>query len=487
MSIFKLILSLEAALNKHLELACKHVSDAWFPVNEGLLRKIQQGIEHGDYKRNSAALINDVKRDFSLFTHCLRKLSQIVASQLGRPFNPVQMLEAAAFDELVNILKVEPRKISVHQLDRANDEQSAQIQFTMTSAAVAHAISASKDVNSEVAFSCSLIRQLGLALVAWNYPHVYKRAVASLKDGNQLDDAIAKVLGFSPTALGVQISKQWKLAPEVAVAIGDSSILERLDHEEGKIARENATLIDKVCEVGEAFARATNSQKYPTSEKDWNTARHEIERALGSDGIKLIQQHVTTLLSAYSASFPKIANAEGLKPKQPQQSTEHGYKLFSENQFARRLTKPLQDQLERVYKQIDPRAINKEALDYFAREVVPQFGFSGGCVFLIELDTGRLLPRLSMGASDLSRFKPVSTRSRIVPDPIATAFECSSPLTESQVESFGESNITFITGGIGDLQRIGVLYLEIDSDAPTGDLNRFKALRQTLSDILNVE
>ncbi len=474
-------------MNKHLELACKHVSDAWFPVNEGLLRKIQQSIEHGYYKRNTAALINDVKKDFSLFTHCLRKLSQIVASQLGKPFSPVQMLEAAAYDELANILKVEPRKISVHQLERANDEQSAQIQFTMTSAAVAETVSSTKEVNSGVVFSCSLIRQLGLALVAWNYPHVYKRAVVSLKDGNQLDDAIAKVLGFSPTALGVQISRQWRLTPEVAIAIGDSTILERLDHEEGRVARESATLIDKICEVGEAFARATNSQKYPTANRDWNTARHEIQRALGSDGLKLIQQNVSSVLSAYAASFPKIASTESTQPKQSAASKDHGYQLLSDNQYARRLNKALQDQLEEVYKRIDPRAINKEALDYFAREVVPQFGFAGGCVFLIELDTGRLLPRLSMGSADLSRFKAVSTKSRIVPDPIATAFECASPLTESQVESFGQVNTTFIAGGIGNTQRIGVLYLEIDSKAPTGDLNRFKALRQALSDILNVQ
>lgn len=474
-------------MNKHLELACKHVSDAWFPVNEGLLRKIQQGIDHGEYKRNNAALINEVKKDFSLFTHCLRKLSQIVATQQGKPFSPVQMLESAAFDELCKILKAEPRKISVHQLERANEEQSAQIQLSMTSAAVSESIASSKDVNAGVAFSCSLIRQLGLALVAWNYPHVYKRAVSSLKDGNQIDDAISKVLGFSPTALGIQISKQWKLAPDVAIAIGDNSVLERLDHEEGRVARESASIIDKVCEVGEAFARATNPLKYPTADKDWNLACHEIERALGRDGVRHIQENIGVILGAYAKSFPKIIRTEALQPKESIVSTEHGYTLMAENQYAKRLAKPLQELLEQVYKRIDPRAINKDALDFFAREVVPHFGFSGGCVFLIELDTGRLLPRLSMGDAELSRFKAVSTRSRIVPDPIATAFECSSPLTESQVESFGQANTTFIAGGIGNSQRIGVLYLEIDLEAPTGDLSRFKALRQALSDILNVQ
>jgi hypothetical protein len=147
----------------------------------------------------------------------------------------------------------------------------------------------------------------------------------------------------------------------------------------------------------------------------------------------------------------------------------------------------LRKKLRDLYTQMEVGGISKDAINVLVKQVIPFSGFSGGSIFTIDPGTMHLVPRLKFGEVKLMDVR--STDLQHTSDPIATAFSCSSPIVESNEASDTETN-SYICGALGNLKKVGVLYLEVPKSVLTQTdsnlLIHYKAIRQTLSDCLNL-
>lgn len=478
--------------NRHLDLAYTHVLGSWLPVNRELLNKLRNEVHAGRFDGGRDALIGDLKQDFSLFIHCVRKLAEkrSVSAASGATFDPFELIEQASVQELKSIFDASEGAISSHRFTDMTELQSQRLKHCVISSSVAETISSAHGVDSDVAFSCSLFRQLGLTLIAWNYPHVYKRAVSTLKADENLDIVLSRTLGFSPTLLAVRLAREWGLSSEIRLGMGDSSVLSP-DHEQNQLRFSGETL-DKICEVGEALARASDPEHYPSAAHDWEDAKTEIQKALGREGMKIVQEKLSENCKAYSKLLPDVFGqpTEMIKPLSLRTNSDGGRALLHNNPYLRHCPEHLQSELKQLYSKMDGVTISREVIDKLSKQILPQSGFVRGCIYLIEPDSMNLVPRLLIGNSTLARFKPVRYLGAAVDfDPVAAAFNCRNPIMEENVV-INEQTVSYVAGVLGDMQKAGVLYLEI-ADFLLRDRNLnvtsiYKALRQTLNDALNL-
>lgn len=484
-----------ASSNRHLDLAYSHVLGAWLPVNRELLNKLRNDVHAGRFDGGRDELIGDLKQDFALFLHCVRKLAEKrshakAGSANVSAFDPFELIEQASVDELKSIFNASEGAISSHRYSDMSELQGQRLKHCVISSSVAETISAGHGVDSDLAFSCSLFRQLGLTLIAWNYPHVYKRALSTLKADEKLDIVLSRTLGFSPTLLAIKLAREWGLSSEIRLGMGDTSVLSS-DLEQGNLRFAGETL-DKICEVGEALARASDPEHYPSASHDWEEAKNEIQRTLGKDGMRVIQEKLTENCKSYSKLLPDVFGqpAEMIKPLSLRSSSEGSRALLQNNPYLRHCPEHLQSEIKNLYSKMDGVTISREVIDKLCKQIMPQSGFVRGCIYLIEPDSLHLVPRLVVGTVPLGRFKAVRyLGSAIDYDPVAAAFNCRNPIMEENVV-INDQNVSYVAGVLGDMQKAGVLYLEI-ADFLLRDRNLnvnsiYKALRQTLNDALNL-
>ncbi|HQH29027.1 MAG TPA: HDOD domain-containing protein, partial [Oligoflexia bacterium] len=320
------IMSTEESLERALE----HVSQGWLPAQRSVLERIQHQLEAGDYNNDRPKLLRDLKEDFSLYLYCLKELSVMLNQHAQAPEQnwrltengappkqtPVEILHNSELDAIRRVLGKSAADISQHVFDEMNDFQALRLRESMLSASTAEILAESVQVDSEVAFSCGLLRQLGLALISWNYPRVYARAMETLTAETTLDALLKRALGFSPSLLGLAFARRWNLSDDVLIALGDrkAQIAARKpfgpEQEKDKLNNTpdsvGATLA-KICEVGEALARANDPQHYPTALADWQTAQEVIASHLGPRGIAAIYSRTQEYLREYSRRVPEVA------------------------------------------------------------------------------------------------------------------------------------------------------------------------------------
>lgn len=479
--------------DRHLARALEKVSDSWFPVDPILFNKIKGGLESGVYDLDVSFLISELKTDFGLFTYCVRELLRMVREKkmfLPAAASPMELLQNAGVEKLKNILNVPIEEISTFNFKELSDVQGARLQESMISATTAELLSEKQNVDPGVGYSAGLMRQLGITLIAWNYASVYKRVVSSLDGNISLDDALTRALGFSPKLLGVTIAKQWGLSPELRAAMGDNQAKSALKGEQAQATDNIGSTLKKLCEIGEALARANDPEHYPTAKDDWHAARKEIERYLGPSGIRTIQDRVRENCEHYHSQAPDLFKATvELAPESKIHHFNEG-SLYRDNRYAQTLPEAAKEKFKRLYALVTPAAVSKAGVSYWAQEVATTTGFVRGCVFIINPDTMMLIPRLKVGDVKLEDFEPASYASAASgSDRILAAYRCNSPIVENTVSAAGTS-ICIITGLLGTTQKAGVLCLESSQgllyDPLANPLNYFKALSQALCDCLNL-
>ena len=161
-------------------------------------------------------------------------------------------------------------------------------------------------------FSCAFARQLGYALIAYNYPRIYTQALSALKkDGDQFDQALRKVLGISPLQLGVACSVPW--TENLALQIGMNAV--EIDALEDKNASNQPAILEgsnmkRLCEVGESLARLNDPEHFPSSAKRWHEMSAEIDSLIGPDGLALINARVRAVEGKYTALSATLFKSE---------------------------------------------------------------------------------------------------------------------------------------------------------------------------------
>lgn len=483
-----------------IEKAVRHVSDNWLPPQKEVLDKIRLQLDSGIYETNRTQFATDLKEDFALYMYCLRELTRIVEEQQKKMYpglkeqqipkvTPAELFEKADLNILKNIFGKEDHEISSHSIEQMNEFQALRFQESILSASTAEVLATKVEVDPEIGFSCGLLRQLGLTLIAWNYPRVYSRAMETLTDNESLDLMLTRVLGFSPSLLGLTFAKKWNLSEDILHALGEKRrpVLGKDDNQSQKVG----DLLGKICEVGEAFARANNPEHYPSALNDWEAAEETIAKHLGNNGVQLIFQRAHEHCKEYLKRSPELKEfAESSVIKERIVDSRYASSRLEKNVHLKQCPPHIKECISKLYHQFKPNKILKKNVQTLVFEIIPQCGFKRGCIFMLEPASRVLNPAIKIGELAPERTKPIKLSSVLSHfDLVSSAFSLKSPLREEGIDENGKRT-TVIAAALGLSAPMGVVYLETSenflSEIGPDPLPVFRAIRQTLSDCLNL-
>ncbi len=461
-----------------------HVEKMWFPPDIELLAKIRRGLEEGRYDLDLDFLIEDIRSDFSILTYCLKELAGIIGENKDFANDPFLILRNAGLQRLKRILLVDPSKISQHSLNRIEDFQGDRLKEVLLSASTVEALSKQSGVNPEVGFSAAVLRQLGLVLIAWNYPKIYSKALTKQNTTKSIDLILSEMLGFSPRLLAFALIRRWGLSEELVPFKTISHSAKQLT-EMPMVAR-----LDKLCRIGEALARANNADVYPSAEHDWEEARTEIVSILGDSGLSKIKEHVKRNAENYTSALPKVFEEVTNIEAEASLARIHQERILGKNPFLKGCSLEFQSKMRPVYDSMVENEISQKGIKILVQEIIPFTGFSGGAIYVFDPGITTLVPQLKLGEIRRSKLQPLNVLSSgMFVDPVVSAFQCTAPL----IGTFQPDNSTvmsFVAGSLGNDERAGVIYLEIPryllNALDTLALTYFKAFRQAFNDCLRL-
>jgi len=470
---------------KLLKRALQHVSDYWIPVNRQLADKIQTSLANGDYDGNRSLLTKELNSDLGLFFGCIRELKELLAqreSNVTNSTNLTEILEVADLELVGMALTNFSDAPSVHILSEGEEHQLARLFESLISITTAQTLADGYDYSPGAAGSVAALRQLGFALIAWNYPTVYEEALSDVKNESHelLEDALQQRLGFSPLLLAARLAESWGLPSELVQAtVVPTSPL----YEEAHIISATHTTVSTICRVSEALARVQFDNLYPHARDEWENARKEVERRLGPQGIERIKSCCADACRTLLTTCPDIFRPGTLLDEETLSTINP-----SGNPFVARCEQSIQDLLHHLYRMITLNKPSEAGLRYLLHEIIPAASFSGGCVYTADPLAGGLIPQLQIGYIELRQAQPVPF-SIVGEDPISLAFY-SSEGTKPIVAENNRENLGSIISPFGRSQRLGVLYLEL----PLSNLRskgeqhllHFRAISHALTDCLGL-
>lgn len=457
-----------------LELVCERVLDGWFPLDPALLRVLRRRLDEGYYEDSTDTLRADLSQDFSLYTFCLKELVRLARE---RGANPEQAFATASLREFKQILSLDEGMYSAYPLYGMSPEQAARLAESMVSAETARALSLNFNISADLAYSCALLRQLGLTLIAWNYPSVYRVALERCDTPDSLEETLSDLLGFNPGDLGLSLARSWGL-PEVLLR-GMSSIAEE--------ATVGDTL-QRVCEMGELFARIQLQHYYPSRRGEWREGLDEISSYLSDEELSLLQEKVATSCSHYFQASPDIFTWPliGTRCPRPERKTFEEY--LYHNPFIKHCPVMIRAKLTDLYHELKPGVVRRELVELLVKEIIPEMRFSSGCIYTVESTSARLVPRLVISDSKKEDFRSYDLSAPYAASySVVAAFRSEVPKEEIMTRPDG-STMSTIAGVLGDAQKTGVLYLELSQalkhDPIAKPMIYFKAARLALMDVL---
>jgi hypothetical protein len=481
---------------RRLDRASKHVSSLWFPINLEVLTGLRRRLHDGTYASKPELLFEDLKQDFALFTFIVKELNSLANKEGLDPQivnNPVALLMWGCPKAVESIINDDTRLPLSHLLQSVSPLQANRLRETAIIASTAEVLSAKKNLDPDTGFSRGVIRETGLNLIAWNYPSLYSRIVKNLTKGQSLDEKLAQELGFSPVTLAMRVlqpvlSEDQATAPTLNDHIWDN--------------------YDQLCEVGAALARADNPEAYPSAENDWKMASDYLHKTVGPEGISLIKNKAIECSKQYKQALEGIFRAVQEFNPEKNISSHRNRSKSRLNRYVTQCAKETQASLQALYAQISEPQQTGNALEALIRKIIPEAGFTGGCIFLVDPAAFALMPRTVFGDVKLRPIERVFLKHTLgdqqssggfpsfmsagayEPDIAATALSCAQPLIERQGDSHG-SGLTGMYASLGDAKKVGVLYLEAPESSDTnGDhqtMCTFKAMRQALADALKLD
>lgn len=481
---------------RRLEKATEHVSSMWFPFNRELLQAIRQKHTDGVYKSNINKLIEDLRSDFALFTFVIKHLipaatQENVSEQIIQ--NPMKLIAWAGSERVCSIIEEDSNLPNTHILETLEPFQAERLRETTIVASTAEILSEKNNLDAQEAFCQGIIREIGLNLIAWNYPTLYGRVIKSLPEDVSLEQRLAEELGFSPALLAIRVLNSSNGDP------GETS-----NQQESVIPDAYA----KLCEVGEALARAEHPDRYPSAENDWELAQTYLKKTLGEQGVEVIRNRAIERSVQYQNTLSEVFTS--LQQFNPGESIKNyrKRKAAKKNKYLGQCTPQIQAALKSLYAHIGNVAMTRDVLESLVQTVIPNAGFTGGCVFIIDPTSISLAPRSVFGTVKLRDIRPVTlnvataeqetnilyTENIIYQnygsDLAASALACSHPVI-ARGEIQVEGGITGMYGSLGEARKVGVLYLESQEkshyDEEQQDIITFKAMRQALADALYLD
>ena len=483
-------------INRRLDKATEHVSSMWFPFNMEIVRSVRAKHEKGAYDNNITPLIEDLRKDFALFSFVVKHLIP-AGKEAGLSDeslqNPIILLSWAGSERICSIFQNDSDLPNNHLLESLESFQADRLRETTIIASTAEVLGEKKNLDSSEGFCAGIIREIGLNLIAWNYPTMYGRIIKSLPEGVSLEKRLAEELGFSPALLAIRVLHS-----------SDGSDAQRVDGDISLISK----TYDQLCEIGAALARAEHPERYPSAEHDWEHAQSYLKETIGQGAIDLIRERAMERSQEYESSLSTLFTS--LQEFNPElQIKDHRKKRASKrNKYLPQCPKEVQAALKSLYALMGSVDTTRDVLESLVREVFPDAGFTGGCVFVIDPASISLSPRTVFGTVKLRDIRPVALNvaatdaetnllyteniisQHYSSDLAATALACTQPVIARGAEQ-EDSGVTGMYGSLGENRKVGVLYLESNEkaqfDEEQQDIITFKAVRQALADALYLD
>jgi hypothetical protein len=290
---------------RRIDRACKHVSDLWFPADPGLVSRLRNTLAKDPSPSSIDETLEILSGDYSLYIFALKELVKILGDEgvaVSEIPSPREILEKAGLDTLRNVLNDSEDRLSQHSLDGMESAQVARMREALVSASASGTLANAQLQNQDLGFFTGLLRQLGLTLIAFNYPSVYQRATAAVRQGKEIDESITEILGFSPSTLAIALAKQWNLPAGLCSVLDDDPEDIDRDIETNALGRS----LRELCRIGEALSRANEPETYPTARADWDFAERAITEKLGVNGLATIREAIEDRFEQLIVQAPSL-------------------------------------------------------------------------------------------------------------------------------------------------------------------------------------
>ncbi|MDC0357549.1 hypothetical protein OAO01_01940 [Oligoflexia bacterium] len=464
--------------------AVDHMSEGWLPANPKLLKQIQENIQNGNYTNNPDKLIHDLKKDPALFFHGVRNLRGVVEN-LEIDMEPIEELRKLEDEKLEKIFSISAKDLSTHQFHRATKIQAKQLQFSLFSSNAAEKIAPKVSRDPELAFSSASFRQLGIHLIAWNYPTIYARVLSAHRvKGANIDFELQKMLGVSPLQVGMRFASKWGMGSAIKRALSPVSVREKQkDASDNSIVDVANMSLQDICEVSELYAQMQDPETFPHAEEIWVNNEAIMTQLLDEQAMHDIEAQVRESCLTHQDTTLIMASVPVLeKAVQVDEAAHHKDDLLRRNTYLQRCPDFLIDKFNAVYQQLEESRMSVDAIRTLVDAVIPAAGFVRGCLFLLDADTLELRPALRIGDRPLSNYRSFMYDSR---NGIMASLHSSFPLKREAVGITGRST-SQICGPLQNTNYPGVLYLEVDENSdedPTHNANNyFHAICQAIND-----
>ena len=323
-----------------------------------------------------------------------------------------------------------------------------------------------------MSFSASMMRQVGLNLLAWNYPSFLFRI---LKDHSgsaaEQDKALSRLFGYTPLTLAAACGRKWNLSPALLAAV------------ENTPANTPLNPLREVCEISDIFGKKQHKSVFPGAAREWEERAGRLGQLIGTENIKEIEERVE---HALEQRLREIFNAE---PKRFQQMFDLARpgarrRIWVENPYLENLPEDMRDELVRIHETVRAGEGILVSLSALTESAIPNSGFARGviCVQNKWNRSLRLAVRIGLSADDGAELRSLA----------ASAIEAQASMIPVLSEiRFETSAVTRISSSFGSDDARGVLVLELTesaaSDPDRNNLAYFKALRRCLEHCLGWE
>jgi hypothetical protein len=453
-------------LERQRETALNLALTGWFPPSPEILALIHSKIISGEYQNNPTALVSDLKLDLASFGRILPRLRP--STDLVNGFvSPVE--DAAALDpeQLTALLPKSPSLISRHRLANGSAALRATLTCSLQSTAAAESFAAAAvergaTVNVGDAFSASMLRQLGLNLLAWNYPANFFSIVKSFgRSSVECDAEMKRVFGYSPMGLATACARRWNIKP---VLIETLEPIPKTDNP-----------LREICDISDSFGRMHHKAVFPTAQRDWDQRRERLCTLLGTDKTDqitdLVETNIERTLEVIFRSEPKKFNQAfaAIRPVEKRA-------VYLQNPFLRKLPFDVSLMLAQVHESLQGEGGVITALQQLTSSAIPESGFVRGLICVEDEKTQalRLAVRIGLQPNEVGSIKRLA----------AAALEARDSLIPMLSEAHSDrGTVKRISSSFGGASA-GVLVLELSKEAaddPTRDnLAYFQAVRKCL-------
>ncbi len=461
-------------------------TEALMPINPDLLANIKQRARDGKYT-TPAEFLNDIKNDPGLFSYCLKQAYE-EARKIDSSARAWDYLEAATVERLTKLLPSSAARASPHALESASELQAKQLQQALIAVTTLSELGKTSEIDPLLLFSSACLRQLGLGLIAWNFPRAYEAAMETpAKDDIEVEHRIANILGYSPSSLGLAIVKQWGLHNEINVLLSARDGSNTEQPSEAKFAK-----LRQLCETSEALACAFDPDHYPTAIERMPEIEMSINSVLGPDGMKGLQTQIDEAWSQFVSAAPdRLRTSLSTKKRVKRDLPEFAKKLFLENTTIKKCNPMLQEGLHLVYQEMLENQVSVASLSILLGEVLPNAGVKRGAIYIRDMATTDTL-KLHTVFGDIPResFRPAyQIASEAIIDPLQAAIRSGRPMRGQTMRDGTE--ILYFAGIISSASiSRGVFYLESDRDSYLKEredsLSVFKTVTGALTDALQL-